>query len=162
MKRSLIHNRFLLPFIFAIIGFLFTTKTWIKTLDNLSPYEGLAVYYMLLTIVLVALQYAGLVIGNVVFDNWRHTFGSLLVIFSFFIVVDWESCYMNVVTKGHCDEKNVSTIYFASEDGAVYDLWNKAFPNKHETSRILTYVVTPFVLCTIGLLFITSKEKIKL
>ena len=153
-------RRYTLPIVFAILGFLLSTKTWIRTYDKLPPYGGLAVYYAIITLTIIILEHFGLVVGGVEFFGFRHTLGTLLIIFSFFIIFDWESCYINVVMVGNC--KDVSQTYFASEDGAVYDLWNKLFPDKHDTNRILTYVITPFILCSIGIGLLTPYEKVKL
>lgn len=151
-------RKFTLPIILAVLGFLLSTRWWIKTYDKLPPYGGLVVYYIILTLTLIILETLGLVVGGIKFSGIRHTIGSILIIFSFFIVVDWESCYINIVTKGNC--KEVSNVYFASEDGATYDLWNKLFPNKHDLNRILTYVVTPFILSFIGVTLLTGEEKL--
>lgn len=146
-----------LPFILALLGFVFSTRTWILTLDSFNPVSGLFIYYIILTITLLALQYFGLIIDGVSFTGWRHLFGSILIIFSFFIVVDWTSCYDNLITKGNCDQ--LSSLFLSSEDGAVYYLWNKIFPDP-EMCRYLTYVLTPFVLSSIGILLITEKVRI--
>jgi len=147
-----------LPIVFALLGLVFSTRTWIKALDKLPPYSGLVVYYIIITITILLLQYFGLVIGGTEYKDWRHTIGSLLVIFSFFIIFDWESCYINIVTKGHCDESKVSNVYFDSEDGAVYDLYNRMFPNKVELNRTLTYVITPFILSLLGVILLSDKK----
>jgi hypothetical protein len=153
-------RRYTLPIVFAVLGFLLSTKTWIRAYDKLPPYGGLIVYYTIITITILALEHLGLAVGGIEFFGFRHTIGTLLVVFSFFILFDWESCYINIVTKGDC--KDVSQTYFASEDGAVYDLWNRLFPEKYELNRILTYVLTPFVLCLVGILLLTPHEKVKL
>jgi hypothetical protein len=153
-------NTLLLPVVFAILGFLFSTRTFIKNYNKLPPYGGLILYYIILTIVIITLEYFGLIIAGIEFMNFKHTLATLLIVFSFFIIVDWESCYINIVTEGNC--KNVSNMYFASEDGAVYDLYNRVFPNKHELNRILTYVVTPFILCLVGMLLLLPNQKVKL
>lgn len=146
-----------LPLVFAILGFLFSTRTWIMFLDGLSPLNGLLIYYFILTTTIICLEYMGLIIAGIKFDSMRHTIGSIMIIFSFFIVVTWTSCYINMVTKGQCDK--ISNIYLQSEDGTVYYLWSFLFSNI-EVLRILTYVVTPFVLSFIGQQLITQKVTI--
>lgn len=146
-------RKLLLPLIFAFLGFIFSTRKFLKTYDKLPPYAGLILYYIILTATLLALQYFGLIIGGIKFNSWKHTIGSMLIIFSFFIIFDWESCYVNIVTKGKCNSDEISNIYMASEDGAVYDLWSKVIKDIN-TCRIMTYVITPFVLSVIGILFL--------
>lgn len=136
-----------LPVLFAIMGFVFSTRTFIKGYNKLSPYVGLAVYYVILFLAVSGLQMLGLVVAGQPFTDLRHSIGTLLVVFAFFITIDWESCWINQVTKGNCS--GVSQVYFMSEDGAVYDLWSKVVKSP-EKLRILTYVVTPFILCLVG------------
>lgn len=136
-----------LPVVLALMGFVFSTRTFIKGYNKLSPYGGLAVYYLILFLTVWALQTLGLVVAGQPFTDLRHNIGTILVVFAFFITIDWESCWVNQVTKGNCSE--VSQVYFMSEDGAVYDLWSKVVKSP-EKVRILTYVVTPFILSLIG------------
>jgi len=146
-----------LPIVFAILGFLFSARPWILFLDGLSPLNGLLIYYFILTITIILLEYFGLIIAGIKFDSLRHTIGSMLIIFAFFIVVTWTSCYINMVTKGQCSQ--ISNIYLQSEDGTVYYLWSFLFKDI-DTLRLLTYVITPFVLSFIGQLLITRKVSI--
>lgn len=145
----------LLPIIFALLGFVFSSKQFIRNYNKLSPYTGLLVYYAILFIVIWVLQRVGLVIGGESFTSLRHAIGSMFVIFAFFVIVDWESCWVNYVTKNHCDENKVSNVYMMSEDGALFDLWSKVFKNKN-TVRLFTYVLSPFLLCLIGLALLNT------
>lgn len=146
-----------LPIVFAALGFLFSSRTWIKHLDALSPISGLIIYYIILTTVVLLLEYFGLIVAGIKFDSLSHTIGTMLIIFSFFIIVSWESCYVNTITKGDCD--GVSTVYLQSEDGATYYFWS-LFTSNIELARILTYVITPFVLTLAGQFLITRKVEL--
>lgn len=152
------NNKIILPIIFGLLGYFFSTRAWILFMDKLSPFYGLIVYYVILLIVILVLEHAGLVIGNISFADISHTFGAILIVFSFFILIRWESCYVNYVAKGHC--RDVSNIYMQSEDGTVYYLWHK-LTNNHEMTRLLTYVFTPFILSFIGVHLITDKISLR-
>jgi hypothetical protein len=145
-----------LPFAFALIGFLLSTRRWILFLNRLSPVKGLIVYYTLVTITVMILEYFGLVIGDQKFTSINHTIGSIMIIFSYFILVNWESCYINMVVNNKCDDKEMSNIFVQSEDGSVYYLWSKLTTDLNKL-RYLTYVLTPFVLSFIGGMLITEK-----
>jgi len=151
--------QFMLPIVFALMGFLFSTRRYITTVDKLPPHIGLLVYYTILTIIVLALQRCGLVIGDTEMTSWRSSIGSMFIVFAFFITIAGGSCYVNYITKGHCND--ISNIYFSSEDGAVYHLWDKLFPGKHSRNRLLTYIFTPFVFTSLGVLLL-STEKVKL
>lgn len=135
---------------FALLGFLLTTRRYILFLNTLSPFQGLLVYYLQIFLTLEFLQYIGLVIGGVRQETLMHTLGELMVIFAFFIVVDFESEWVQVVVGDESKEKqNCPRVYLQAEDGAVYYLWKKVTQNP-ETLRLLTFVVTPVLLSVIG------------
>lgn len=149
-----------LPIIFAILGLIFSTRVWLKFLNKQNPLKGLLIYYIVLIITIIILQSFGLVIGQTKFNSFKHTIGTILIIFSFFIIIDWTSCYTNEITQGQCDtEHSISQIYLQSEDGATYWLWSKVFKGKDKIQirRIMTFVITPFILTLIGTMLITSK-----
>ena len=144
----------MLPIILGLIGFIFSTRKWILFADKLNPFVGLMIYYIIITLIILIMQKMGLVIAGIEFNSVKHTFASILIVFSFFIVVDWESCYINTVVSGSC--KNMSNIYLQSEDGAIYWIWSHFFTDIN-VLRIMTYVITPMVLSFIGTLLITDK-----
>jgi hypothetical protein len=91
----------------------------------------------------------GLVIYKFKIDDPVKVLGMLLITFAFFITVNWESCYINQVQYGTCSD--VSPVYFGSEDGATYYFWNNQVGVQDvEQLRLLTYVLTPFLLVLSG------------
>lgn len=148
------NNKIGLPIIFGIFGFIISSRSWILFMDKLNPFYGLIVYYLILIMTILILENAGLVIAGINFASFNQALGTICIIFSFFLLLKMESCYMNYVTKGDC--KNISNIYLHSEDGATYYLWSKIIDNP-EILRLLTYVVTPVVLSFIGVNLITEK-----
>jgi hypothetical protein len=151
------YKKLALASIFAVMGYMLTTRPWLRYMDRLSPISGLGVYYLILTVSILALEYFGLVIAGIKFGSVRQTIGTMMVLMAFFIIVDWESCYVNIVNRGSCDP--VSNVYMQAEDGAVFYLWSKITDNVQK-ARILTYVVTPFVLALLGQNLITGKVTI--
>lgn len=125
--------------------------------SKLTKSQGLIVYYMIVFASVVALQKLGLVIGDNKHETIQHAFGSVLILFSFFIVFDWESCYINEITLGHCDHQKISSVYMASEDGVVYDFWKKRVSD-NKAIRYLTFIVTPMVLTIIGILLLGNRK----
>ena len=147
-----------LPIVFAIIGYLFTTDKMILLMDSLSPPQGLLFYYSILFLVITILQYFGLVIGDVKMNSVQQTLGEMLILFAFFIIVDFESRYIQWVVDDNRTEKssNCTGVYLQSEDGATYDIINR-WINNPRSSRIITFVVIPFLLTLIGVNMIASK-----
>lgn len=154
----------LLPLVFAAIGFLYTTRRFVGFMNQRSPLTGLLIYYGAVTLTVVLLQCSGLVVNGKSMDGPLTTVGIVLIAFSFFIIFNQTSCYVNEVTTGGCDPNKVTPILFQSEDGAVYYLWSKAFPGeKHlHTRRVLTYVVTPLLLTLLGVLLIGPGGQVSL
>lgn len=153
------YNILLLPTIFAIIGYIFTLPTHIKFLNKQSPLKGLIIYYTVIFGVIMILEHLGLIINGTKFDSFRQGIGTILIVFSFFIIVDLESCYIHQVLHNgeECIQDEFTNVYLQSEDGAVYSIISM-FTKNIEYRRILTYVVTPFILTLIGLLIIMDPK----
>jgi len=148
-----------LAVILAVMGFIFSTHQWLLFLSGLTPLEGLIIYYIILYGALYVLSQLGLVVLGIKIKEPLQTFGLLLITFAFFIVVDWESAYVQYVTTSSL--QGVSPVFLQAEDGAVFWVWQQLLPTAPvETWRILTYVLTPFMLTLIGGLL--ASEKIKL
>ncbi|MEM3476432.1 MAG: hypothetical protein QXF83_06925 [Candidatus Bathyarchaeia archaeon] len=155
-KYKISFKEFSFAAILAFMGFIFTTRRFLLFLDSLNPFQGLIFYYIILFICLFLLSKAGLIVSRFKIKSLTQVFGMLLITFAFFIIVDWESPYINYATKGNLP--NVSNIYFQAEDGAVWYLWSLVVSDVN-TLRFLTYIFTPFILALIGAIFVT---KIKL
>jgi len=147
---------FNLPLAFGLIGFLFSSKAWLMFISKLNPIVGLIIYYILLIVVIILLERFGLIVSGIKLDTISHTIGVVLIVFAFFITMDWQSCYVRAITGNPCKE---DTIYIYTEDGLVYYIWSRIFTNL-QVLRILTYVVTPVVLSLIGTLLITDSPVI--
>jgi hypothetical protein len=142
----------------ALMGFALTSRSWLLFLDGLNPIQGLAVYYLILYVSLYMLSRLDLVVFGFKIKEPLQTLGLLLITFAFFICVDWESPYVQIVTGRGVE--NVSPVLFQSEDGAVWFLWQNAVPwADAETLRLLTYVATPLILALIGGLLVSEKVK---
>jgi hypothetical protein len=158
-KFGLTDKEFTLACVFAVMGFLFTTRPWILWMNSLSPFIGLVVYYVILYGAIYVLSKLGLTVFGVKIDDKIETFGLLLISFAFFIVVDWESAYIQFVTNGSLTGQSV--IYLQSEDGATFWAWQQLLPTLGaEVWRYLTYVLTPFVMALTGALFVSGKIKL--
>lgn len=150
-------NIIILPFIFALLGYLMSSKTWLHWFDTLTPVEGLLVYYIAVIVSISILIYLGLVVAGQKFSSFSQLVGSVLIWFAFFVIIIWTNCYVATVVNGDCS--NFSTVYLNTESGSTYYLWSKLTKDL-QTRRILTFVVTPFVLSLLGLLLVSEKVSI--
>jgi hypothetical protein len=146
----------------AVLGFALSSRQWLLFLDGLNPFQGLIVYYLILYFSLYILSRLELVVFGFKIKEPLQTLGLLLITFAFFICVDWESPYVQLATRGSLETVgNITPVLFQSEDGATWFLWQQAFPwLQIETLRVLTYVLTPFVLTLIGGLLVSEKVKL--
>jgi hypothetical protein len=114
---------------------------------------------LILYVSLYILSRLDLVVFGFKIKDPMQTLGLLLITFAFFICVDWESPYVQLVTNRSVE--NVSPVLFQAEDGAVWFLWHNAIPWADvETLRLLTYVATPFALALIGGLLVSEKVRL--
>lgn len=155
-KLSLTWREFALAFALSILGFLLSTRFWLKFLDSQSVLLNFVIYYIILYGVLFILSKLGLVIFGFRIKNVLQTFGLLLITFSFFIVVDWESPYVNIITHGSAE--NVSVVYFGSEDGVAWNFWEWIGVQSVMLNRWLTYIITPFLLSLLGGYFVSRTK----
>ena len=157
-KLSLTWREFLLAFALALLGFVLSTKVWLKFLDSQSILINFVIYYIILYGVLFILSKLGLVIFGFRIKNVLQTFGLLLITFSFFICVDWESPYVQYVTHGADSVKNVSVVYFGAEDGVTWSFWEWIGVQSYTINRWLTFIITPFLLSLLGGYFVSRTK----
>jgi hypothetical protein len=144
-----------LVLVITVMGFAFSMRPWILFLDSLNPFTGLIVYYIILYITLYVLSKMGLVIWKIRIKTPLQVLGCLLITMAFFITVDWESPWVQYVTgRAGAD---VSNVLYQAEDGAFWYLWSFLISN-FEVLRILTYVITPFILTLIGVILVKKAE----
>ena len=135
--------------VFAFLGYVFSSRKFILFLNSLTPTQGLIFYYFQLFVTLEVLQYLGLVVGGIKIASTIQTFGELLVIFAFFILVDQESRWIQVVVGEETkQEQRCPQLYLQSEDGATFEFWSHWF--SPDTARVLTFIVTPAILVAVG------------
>lgn len=137
----------------AILGFIFSLRNYILFLNNLDPIMGLVVYYVIMYSLITVMSYFGLIrIGDISIQNPVQILGSTIVLFAFFSAISVSSPYVNLIVHGNIN--NVSQVYFQTEDGALWQFWS-GYSQNPDILRILTYVVSPFVIALIGSLLVT-------
>lgn len=146
---------------FALLGYIFSSRFFILSLNQLDPLQGLLFYYAQIFVTLEVLQYFGLVIGGVKMTSLSQTLGELLMIFAFFVIVDNESEWIQVVVGEDTKQKQeCPKVYLQAEDGATYYFWKSLTGASPDTLRLLTFVVTPAVLVSVGL-FLTGGKSVR-
>jgi hypothetical protein len=144
---------------FALMGFAFSTREWLLFLDGLNPLQGLIVYYVIIFTCIFVLSRLDLVVLGFRIRGLAQTLGLTLITFAFFICVDWESPYVQLITGRSVAD--VSNVYFQAEDGAVWYAWSQILPTAGpDVLRVLTYVFTPMLLALIGGFLVSEKVRL--
>lgn len=159
LKHVITTKELYLALVFSLLGFLLTTRLLLNTLEGLNVFLGFIVYYAIIFLTIFVLSKLDLVIFGFKIDNLAQKIGLVLITFAFFILVNWESPYVNIVTHGTAE--NVSSIYFMSEDGITWAFWDMIF-NNIQAIRVLTFIVTPFLLTLLGGLLVSEKIEMKI
>jgi len=141
----------------AVIGFVFSLRGWIYFLDKIPLWASFTIYELIFFIILYVFGKLDLIVFGVKVNKFKHTLGLWFIVCALMICINWTSPYVNIVTHDTID--GVSPIYFASEDGVVWWLWEQTGLQNVEWLRILTYIFTPFILTLIGVGLLSETPK---
>jgi uncharacterized membrane protein len=133
----------------ATLGFVFTSRPWLQWLHTLGPEVGLLVKHV---VILLAIFLVGLVDPYIKFVHHRQVFGALLVYVSFVMIFNYQSDWIQ--------DANAENVGDQTLDGAVYHRARESFKRTPEVSRIVTFVVVPFLLVLTGAQFVHHGQKL--
>lgn len=107
---------------------------------------------------LTAMSWGGLIIFGVKIKHPLQILGTSLVLFSFFVIFDWSSNYLNLVNASGALINN-------SEDALSWDFWAWLFhpetsPFRRWVTWILAFPVTVFFATLIGVLLNNRKPRL--
>jgi hypothetical protein len=160
-RFSVTNRELTLAVAFAVMGFAFSTRTFLLWMNELNPFEGLIIYYIILYSSLYVLSKAGLTVFGLKITKVTQQIGLLMITFAFFVTVNFSSAWTTIATGGN--PAAVSKIYWGDEDGCLFYLYGLVFPwASAEILRLLTYVVSPAALALIGSYFVSGKVKLGL
>ncbi len=159
MALKITAREWTLAVIFGAIGFIISMRSVLLFMGGLNPVLGFLIYYGIITIFLLVLSKLGLVIFDIKIKSFLQIIGTTLILFSFFILFNWENQYVQYVTTGSLD--GASQMFYQSEDGVTWYLWSLLFGvGNLPLLRILTFIITPAFLSALGGLLIGEKVKI--
>jgi hypothetical protein len=122
------------------------------------------------------MQVAGLVIGGVAMNSLLQTLGETIILFSYFIIFDMTSSWVQYVVDEDMEKRGVKktekkldkstslgdqplecpNLYLQAEDGATFYTVSQFVKDK-ETVRYITFMVIPAILTFIGLILTRGK-----
>jgi hypothetical protein len=152
LKLKLSTREIALAVAFAVMGFLFYTRTFLLAINTLNPIEGLVVYYVVIWSSIFILSKLDLVIFGIKIKSLQQTIGLLLITFSFFVVVDWSSAYVQWATTGHFT--GASGVLYQDEDGFMWQIWTTLIPATSNIviwfDRVFAFSVSPALIALLG------------
>ena len=150
----------ILAILFAAIGLILTTKSFLTFDSGLTPIQGLIVYYIILFSLIIIMTKVGLSVAHIEIKQASQTIGLILIMISFFIVTNSENQYIQYATMGTYD--GASPLFYHTEDAVVYYFYNTTLGVQSiALLRILTFVITPFILTLLGG-YLVTKPKLNL
>jgi len=122
----------------ATVGFIFTSRPWLRWLNTLTPEVGLLVKNILIFSVMYGIH---VFVGGVKKPHIQ-ALGVLLIYISFTIVFNYQSRWI--------EEAGAPEVEKQTPDGATYERMRKTIGLSPDAARIGTFVVVPFILVFIG------------
>jgi len=118
----------------ALVGLVFTSRSWLNFLNKLSPEVGLVLKSAVVLTVIYAMHF----IDGTITTPHTQTLGVFLIYTAFLIVFNYQSKWIEESGSANVGDQTV--------DGAVYHRARTTLNFSPESARILTFVVAPFVL----------------
>ena len=150
-KRRLTLQEFYLAVALGVMGWVFSLRAWLLLMNALSAWQGFLIYYAIIYGTIYILSMLGLVLFGKKVTNWSETFGAMILTFGYFVVVNWENPYVQLVTTGSLN--GASPVFYQSEDGMTWFFWASIIPpipQNIQLLRFLTFMLTPFLAGLVG------------
>lgn len=141
---------FQLAIAIAIIGFIFTSRAWLNTLHTLSPEAGLILKNVIIFSIILILH----VMNSEVATPHRQALGVFFIYIAFLMIFNYQSDWID-----ESDSENVSR---QTVDGAVYNRARTTLNLDPDSSRLVTFVVAPFLLVLFGTQLIKNRQLVNL
>lgn len=136
---------------FAIAGFVFTSKPWLRWLHGLTPEQGLVVKWVaiLTTIFLIDLADPTLKL-----EHKTQALGAVMVLAAFNMIFNYQSEWI--------DDSGAGNVQIQTPDGALYRRARSNLGLQPETARFLVFVLVPFGLVFFGSQLVRNGTKLNI
>ena len=163
MPFNLTKKELYLAFFVALMGFFLYSRSMVLWLDKLTIFQGWLFYNVLWFIIIYVGSRQGFFIYEPKKVPLTQAIGLYLITTAVLMTVNWESGYVQLMTRGNQD---MSTVYVQTDDGMSWfyittyvpgvDV-NDCLTNDNCTARILFIVAIPFILALIGGFLLTGR-----
>ncbi len=123
----------------GLLGFVFTSRQWLQWLHTLGPEMGLFIKHVT---ILLSIFLLSIVDPRIKFVHHGQAFGVLFLYMAFVMIFNYQSDWIQDIDSDNVGDQTV--------DGAVYRRSREILKLNPEMSRLLTFVVIPFLLVLVG------------
>lgn len=145
----MIHLRLALAF--AFVGFVFTSKIWLRWLHGLGPEQGLIVKWVAILGTILLLDVAD---PTLKLEHKTQALGIVMVLAAFNMIFNYQSEWI--------DESGSGNVQIQTPDGALYHRARANLGLDPELARLLVFVCVPFALVFFGSRLVRNGTKVNL
>ena len=145
----MIHLRLALAF--ALVGFIFTSKQWLRWLHGLAPEQGLVVKWVAILATIFLLDFSD---PSLKLTHKTQAIGVVMVLAAFNIIFNYQSDWII--------ESGSGNVQVQTPDGALYRRARTNMGLDPELARILVFVLVPFILVIFGSRLVRNGAKVNL
>lgn len=141
----------LLASVIALIGFVFTSRPWLQWLNTLGPEVGLFIKH---AIILTCIFVLARVDPRIKFAHHGQAVGVLILYVAFVMIFNYQSDWIQDAKADNVGDQTI--------DGAIYHRSRETLKLSPEVSRMLTFVVIPFILVLVGSRLVNGKRNVNI
>jgi hypothetical protein len=134
---------------FALVGFIFTSKFWLRWLHSLGPEHGLVVKWAAILGSILLLDWAD---PSLKLEHKTQALGVVMVLAAFNMIFNYQSEWI--------DESGSGNVQVQTPDGALYRRARTNLGLEPDVARVLVFVLVPFVLVFFGSRLVRNGSKI--
>ena len=134
---------------FALVGFIFTSKLWLRWLHGLGPEHGLVAKWVAILGAIFLLDWAD---PSLRLEHKTQALGVVMVLAAFNIIFNYQSEWI--------DESGSGNVQIQTPDGALYHRARKNLGLNPDVARILVFVLVPFALVLGGSKLVRNGTKL--
>jgi hypothetical protein len=134
---------------FAIAGYIFTSKMWLRVLHNLGPEQGLVLKWVA---ILGSIILIDLVDPTLKLEHKTQALGVVMVLAAFNIIFNYQSEWI--------EESGSGNVQVQTPDGALYHRARTNLGLNPDVARILVFVLVPFALVLGGSKLVRNGTKL--
>jgi hypothetical protein len=134
---------------FAFIGFIFTSKFWLRWLHKLGPEHGLMVKWVVILGSILLLDWAD---PSLKLEHKTQALGVVMVLAAFNMIFNYQSEWI--------EDSGSGNVQVQTPDGALYRRARTILGLEPDLARLFVFVLVPFVLVFFGSRLIRNGTKL--